>query len=173
MWRKGNAPSLLVGMKAGTATMENSMEVPHKTKNRIGKSRSSDRFYFLTSQNHCRWWLQPQNQKTLAPWKKSCDQPRQHIKKQKHYFADSGSFSQSYCFSTSYVWMWELDHKESWVLKNWCLWTVALKTLESPLGCKEIKPINCKGNHSWIFIHWCWSWSPNTLATWCKERILC
>ena len=61
--------------------------------------------------------------------------------------------SQSYGFSSSHIWMWELDHKESWALKKWCFWTVVLeKTLESPLGCKEIKPVNCKGNHSWIFI---------------------
>ena len=58
-----------------------------------------------------------------------------------------------YGFSSSHVWMWELDHKESWVLKNWCFWTVVLeKTLESPLDCKEIKPVNPKGNQSWIFI---------------------
>jgi len=65
--------------------------------------------------------------------------------------------------------MWELDHKESWALKNWCFWTVViLKTLENPLGCKEIKPVNPKGNQSWIFTG-CWSWSSNTLTTWCKE----
>ena len=79
--------------------------------------------------------------------------PRQHIKKQRHYFADEGPSSQSYGFSRSHVWMWELDHKESWAPKNWCFWTVVLeKTLESPLDCKEIKPINPKGNQSWIFI---------------------
>ena len=77
----------------------------------------------------------------LAPWKKSYDQPRQHIKKQRYYFANKGPYSQSYDFSISHVWMWELDHKESWALKNWCFWTVVLqKTLESPLDCKEISP---------------------------------
>jgi len=68
--------------------------------------------------------------------------------------------------------MWELDHKEGWALKNGCFWTVVLeKTLESSLDCKEIKPVHPKGNQSWIFIGWtdCWSWSSNTLATWCKE----
>ena len=61
--------------------------------------------------------------------------------------------SQSYGFYSSYVWMWELDYKESWVLKNWCFWTVVLeKTLESTLDYKEIKPVNPKGNQSWIFI---------------------
>ena len=88
----------------------------------------------------------------LAPWKKSCDQPRQHIKKQRHYFANKGPSSQSYGFSSGHVWMWELDCEESWALKNWCFWTVVLKTLESPLACKEIKPVNPKGNQFWIFI---------------------
>ena len=88
----------------------------------------------------------------LARWKKSYDQPRQHIKKQRHYFANKGPPSQSCGFSSSHVWMWELDHKESWTLKNWCFWTVVLeKTLKSPLDCK-IKPVNPKGNQSWIFI---------------------
>ena len=80
---------------------------------------------------------------------------RQHIKKQRHYLSDKGLSSQSYVFSSSHVWMWELDHKESWALKNWCFWTVVLgKTLESPLDCKEIQSINPKGNQSWIFIGW-------------------
>ena len=78
--------------------------------------------------------------KRLAPWKKSYDLPRQHIKKQRHYFADQVPPSQSHGFSSSHVWMWELDYKESWALKNWCFWTVVLqKTLESPLDCKEIQ----------------------------------
>ena len=84
---------------------------------------------------------------------KSYDKPRQHIKKQRRYFADKGQSSQSYGFSSSHVWMWELDYKESWVLKNECFWTVVLeKTLESPLDCKEIQPVNSKGNQSWLFI---------------------
>ena len=91
--------------------------------------------------------------KKLAPWKKSYDQPRQHIKKQRHYFAIKGPSSQSYGFSSSHVWMWELDYKEGWVLKNWCFWTVVLeKTLESPLDCEEIQSVHLKGNQSWIFI---------------------
>ena len=78
---------------------------------------------------------------------------RQHIKKQRHYFANKGTSSQSYGFSSSHVWMWELDYKESWVLKNWCFWTVVLeKTLESHLDSKEIQPVQPKGNQSWIFI---------------------
>ena len=96
--------------------------------------------------------LQPWNWKALAPWKKNYDQPRQHIKKQRHYFANKGLSSQSYGFSCSRVWMWVLDCKESWAV-NWCLWTVVLeKTLESPLDSKEIQPVHPKGNQSWIFI---------------------
>ena len=74
----------------------------------------------------------------LAPWKKSYDQSRQHIKKQRHCFANKDPSSQSYGFSSSHVWMWELDYKESWAPKNWCFWTVVLeKTLESPLDCRR------------------------------------
>ena len=81
----------------------------------------------------------------LAPWKKSCDTPRQHIIKQRHYFTNKGPYSQSYDFSSSHVWMWDLDYKESWVPKDWCFWTVVLeKNLESPLDCKEIQPVHPK-----------------------------
>ena len=91
--------------------------------------------------------------KDLAPWKKSFDQPRQHIQKQRHQFADKGPSSQSYGFSSSNVWIWELEYKESWAPKNWCFWTVVLeKTLESPLDSKEIQSVHPKGNQSWIFI---------------------
>ena len=87
-------------------------------------------------------------------WKKSCDQPRQHIKKQRHYFTNKGPSSQSYGFSSSHVWMWELGHKENWVPNNWCwcFWTVVLETLESTLDSKEIKPVNPKGNPLWLFM---------------------
>jgi len=81
------------------------------------------------------------------------DQPRQHIKKQRHYFANKGPSSESYGFSSGHVWMWDLDYKESCVVKYWCFWTLeSEKSLESPLGCKEIQPVNLKGNQSWIFI---------------------
>ena len=80
-------------------------------------------------------------------------QPRQHIKKQRHYFANKVPSSQGYGFSSGHVWMWELDYKESWAPKNWCFWTVVLeKTLESPLDCKEIQPVHPKGDQSWVFI---------------------
>ena len=89
----------------------------------------------------------------LAPWKKSYDQPRQLIKKQRHYFSNKGPSSQSYGFFSSHVWMWELNYKESWVPKSWCFWTVVLeKTLESPLDCKEIQSVYPKGDQYWIFI---------------------
>ena len=89
----------------------------------------------------------------FVPWKKSYGKPRQHIKKQTHHFANKGPSSQSYGFSSSHVWMWELDYKESWAQKNWCFWTVVLeKTLESPLDYKEIQPVHPKGDQTWVFI---------------------
>ena len=125
----------------------------HFMANGCGNNGNSDELYFLGLQNHCRWWQQSWNEMTLAPWKKSYDQPRQLIKKQRHYFANESPSSQSYGFSNSHVWMWELDYKESWAPKNWCFWTVLLeKTFESPLDCKEIQPVHPKGNQSWIFI---------------------
>ena len=105
----------------------------------------------------------------LAPWKKSYVQSRRHIKKQRHYFANKGPSSQSYGFSSSHVWMWELDYKESWAPKNWCFSTAVLeKTLESPLDCKDIQPVQPLGNWSRLFIHspsfnWWWSWNTHTL----------
>ena len=120
--------------------------------NRRGKSGSSDRFSFLGLQNHCGWWLQPWNSKMLGPWKESYDKPWRHIKKQRHHFANKGLYNQSYVCSSSHVWMWELDHKEGWAPKNWCLCTVVVeKTLESPLDCKEIKSVHPKENQPWIY----------------------
>ena len=116
--------------------------------------------------------------------KYSCyDQPRQHIKKQRHYFANKGPCSQSYGFSSSHVWMWKLNHKESWAPKNWCFWTALLeKTLENPLDCKDIKPVNPKGNQSCIFIVSTDAeaeapilWQPNarsrSTGLWCCEKL--
>ena len=78
---------------------------------------------------------------------------RQHIKKQRHYFANKGPSSQGYGFSSGHVWIWELDYKESWVPNNWCFWTMVLeKTLESPLDCKQIQPVHPKGDQSWVFL---------------------
>ena len=119
--------------------------------NRWGNSGNSDRLYF---------WAPKSLQMVIAvmklkdaPWKESYEQPRQHIKKQIHYFANKGPSSQGYGFSSSHVWMWELDYKESWALKNWCFWTVVLeKVLKSPLDCKEIQPVHPKGDQSRVFI---------------------
>ena len=100
----------------------------------------------ITADGHCSHEIK---RHLLTPWKESYDQPRQHIKKQRHYFANKGLPSQGYGFSIGHMWMWELDYKESWVLKNWCFWTVVSeKTLESPLDCKEIL-VHPKGDQSW------------------------
>ena len=119
---------------------------------------------------------------TRIPWKKSYDHPKQHIKKQSHHFANKSPSSQSYGFSSSHVWMWELDYKEGWVLKNWCFWAVVReKTLESLLDCKDIKPVNTKGNQPWIFIGRTVAevprlWPSDAQSThwkrpWCWERL--
>ena len=131
--------------------------------NRWENNRISDRLSFLGLQYHCRWWLQPWNEKFLAPWKKSYDQPRQHIKNQRHqkkkkknqrhHFTNKCPYAFCYGFFSSHVQMGELDHKEGWAPKNWCFQTVVLeKTLESPLDSKDIKPVNPTGNQPWIFI---------------------
>ena len=89
---------------------------------------------------------------TLTPWKESYDQPRQQIKKQRYYFDNKGPSNQGYGFSSSHVWMWELDYKTSWALKHWCFWTVVLKkTLVSHLDCKDTQ-VHPKGFQSWVFI---------------------
>ena len=90
--------------------------------------------------------------KCLFFGKESYDQPKQYIQKQRHYFANKGPSSQGYDFSSSDAWMWELGWEESWVLKNWCFWTVVLeKILESPLDCREIQPVHPKGDQPWDF----------------------
>ena len=89
----------------------------------------------------------------LTPWKENYDQAREHIKKQRYYFANKGPSSQGYGYSSGHVWMWQLDCEESWGPKNWCFWTVVLeKTLESPLDCKEVQPVHSEGDQSWLFI---------------------
>ena len=92
-------------------------------------------------------------QRCLLLGRKAMNNQDSILKKQRHHFANKGPSSQSYGFSSRHVWMWELDHKESWALKNWYFWIVMLeKTLESPLDSKEIQPVHPKGNQSWIFI---------------------
>ena len=109
--------------------------------NRWRNNGNSDRLYFLGLQNHCRWWLKL---KDTCCWKKSYDQPGQHIKNQRHYCANKGLVKAMVFPMVTYrCESW--NHKESWALKNWCFWTVVLeKTLESPLDNKEIKPVILK-----------------------------
>ena len=111
---------------------------------------NSGRFYFFGFQNHCRWWLQPWNEKMLTPWKESYDQHRQHIKKQRQYFANNLVKAMVFPVVMYGCESWTI---KKWAPKNWCFWTVVLeKTLESPLDCKEIQPVHPKGDQSWVFI---------------------
>ena len=120
--------------------------------NRWGNSENRDRLFWGAPKS-LQMVTAALKVKDAYSLKKSYDQSREHIKKQRHYFASKGPSSQSYDFSDSHVWMWELDYKESWAPKNWCFWTVVLeKTLESPLDCKEIQLVYPKRNQSWIFI---------------------
>ena len=118
--------------------------------NRCGKKMEAVTDYFPGLQNHgdCSHEIK----RCLLLGRKAMINLDSSIKKQRHYFADKGPYSQIYGSSSSHVRMWELDHKW-WVLKNWCFWAVVLeKTLESSLGCQEIKPVHPKGNQPWIFI---------------------
>ena len=107
----------------------------------------------------------------LTLWKDSYDQPRQHIEKQRHYSANKGPSSQSYSFSSSHVWKWTLDYKESWVLKNWCFWNVVWRRLlRVPWTARRsnqsvLKEINLEYSLEGLS----WSWNSNTLTTWCEE----
>ena len=121
--------------------------------NRWGNNENSERLCFWGAPKSLQMVIAVMKLKNNCSLEKSYDHPRQHFKKQRHYFANKGPSRQSYGFSSCHVWMWELDYKESRALKNCCLWTVVLeKTLESPLDCKEIQPVHPKGNQSWIFI---------------------
>ena len=145
-----------------------------------GNNGNSERLYFSGLQNHWRWWLQPWNWKMLTPWKESYDQSRWHIKKQRHYIVNKGLSSQGSGFSSGHVWMWDLDCKEYWVLKNWCFWTVVLeKTLQCPLDCKEIQPVHPKQDQSWVFGRTyveaetpiLWLSDAKSWLIWCWERL--
>ena len=113
----------------------------------------------------------------LTPGKKSHDQPRQHIKKQtlkkreRHYFVNKDLSSQGYGLSSSHVWIWELDYKESWTQKNWCFWTVVLeKLLRVPWTARRSNQSILKDWRILRNINWKdWCWSSNNLATWCEE----
>ena len=121
--------------------------------NRWGNNGNSGWLYFFWAPKSLRMLTAAMKLKDACSLEESYDQPRQHIKKQRHYSANKGLSSQGYGFSSSHVWMWELDYKESWALKNLCFWTVVLeKTLESPFNSKEIQPVHPKGDQSWVFI---------------------
>ena len=120
--------------------------------NRWENTGNSDRLFFLSSKITADGDFSHEIKRRLILGRKAMTN-LDSILKSRHYLADKGPSIQSYDFSSSPVWMWELDHKESWALKNWCFWTVVLeKTLESPLDCKGIPWVNPKGNQSWIFI---------------------
>ena len=148
---------------------------------RWGNNGNTKRLYSGGHQNHCRWWLQTWIKRHLLLERKAMTNLDRILKSRGITLPIKGPSSQSYGFSGSHVWMWELNYKESWALKNWCFWTVMLeKTLENPLDCKGIQPVNPKGNQSWIFIRtdgeapifWLpdaksWHWK----RPWCWERL--
>ena len=120
---------------------------------RWGNSGNSLILYFWVAPKSLQMVIAAMKLKNSYSLEGSYDQPRQHIKKQRHYFANKGPSGQGYDFSSGHVWMWELECEESWVPKNWWFWTVVLeKTLESPLDCKEIQPVHPEGDQSWVFI---------------------
>ena len=129
--------------------------------NRRGKGGSSNRFLLLGLKNHCGWWLQSWNQKTVTSWQESYDKPRQCVEKQRHYSANIGPYSSGCGLPSDHVWLWELNCKEGRAPKNWCLWTVVLeKTPEVKDSwywrrfpdSKEVRPVHLKGNQAWILI---------------------
>ena len=118
----------------------------------MGNSGNSVRLYFGGAPKSLQMVTAAMKLKDACSLEINYDQARQHIQKQRRYFANKGLSSQGYGFSSGHVWMWELDCEESWRLKNWCFWTVVLeKILESPLECKEIQLVHPKGDQSWVF----------------------
>ena len=140
-----------VGLKLNTQKTKIMASSPIISWEIYGEKVESIRVYFGGLQNHCRWWLQSWNWKTLAPGRKAMTNLDKLLKSRDITLPAKVCLVKAMGFSSSHVWMWELDYKESWAPKNWCFWTVVLETLASPLDCK-IKPINPKGNQSWIFI---------------------
>ena len=153
----------------------------HFRANRWEKSGSCGRLYLggcrITADRDCSHEIK----RCLPLGRKTYDKPRQHIRKQRHYCADQAPHSQSYGFSTSLIWMWELDHKEGWVSKNWCFLTVVLeKTQKSLSDCKEIQQVHLKGDQFWIlleglmlkvkFAYWCEE-PTHWKRLWCWERL--
>ena len=120
--------------------------------NRWGNSGNSGWLYSFWAPKSLQMVIAATKLKDAYSSEKSYDQPRQHIEKQRHYFANKSLSRQGCGFSSGHVWMWELDYKESWAQKNWFVCTVVLeKTLKSPLNCKEIQPVHPKGDQSWVF----------------------
>ena len=121
--------------------------------NRWGNNGNSEILYFWGLQNHCRWWLHHEIKRHLLLGRKATPNLDSILKSRDITLPAEARLVKTMGFSSSCVWMWELDYKERWVLENWCFWTTILeKTLESPSDCKEIQPVNPKGNQSWLFI---------------------
>ena len=141
---------------------------PHFMANGWG---NSDRLYFLGFQNHYGWWLSHEIKEHLLLGKKAMTNLDSILKSRDITLLTKVCLVKTLIFFRNHVWMWELDHTEGRVPNNWCFQTVVLdKTLETPLECKDIKPVNPKGNQSWISLEWLMlKWSSNTLVTWCKE----
>ena len=136
-----------------------------------GKGESSDRFPLHGLQNHWGRWLQPWNQKTIASWQESDDKPRQCVEKQRHYSANRSPFSQGYGLPSGHIWLWEQDHKEGRMLKNWCLQTVVLeKILRIPWTARRSnKSILRESTLNTHWKDWCWSWNSSILVVWCEQ----
>ena len=146
----------------------------HFMANRWGNIGNSGWLYFSGLQNHCRWWLQPWNSKTLIPWKESYDQPRQHIKKWRHYFANKGPSSQGYGFSSGHVWLWKLDCEENWMPKNLFIELGAGEDSLESLGLQGDTASPSKRRSVLVFIGRTdvEAENSNTLATWYEELTL-
>ena len=143
--------------------------------NRWPNNENSNRFYFGGTPKSLQMVTAAMKLKDACSLEeKSYDQPRKHFKKQRHYFANKGPPNQGYGISSSHVWMWEWDYKESWALKNWCFWTAVQNLVEDSwsLGLQG-DPTSPSQRKSVLNIHlkdWCWSWNSNTWATWSEER---
>ena len=132
-------------------------------------SLSGQRLYFLDSKITADGDCSHEIKRRLLLGRKAMTNLERILKNRDIILPTKVLYSQNYDFSSSHVWMWELDHKEGWVWKNWCFWTVVLeKALESAWDCKEIQPVHPKGNQSWIFIGRtdAEAWNSNTLAMW-------
>ena len=135
--------------------------------NRWGKSGNSDRLVLWTPKS-LQIVTAAMKLSTHAPLKKGYDQPRQCMKKQRHYFANKGLCSPGYCSPTSHVWMWELEHKDGWAPENWCFWTVVLVKIPECLLDWQRDQASQSYRKSSLNSHckeWYWKWSSDTLTT--------